>query len=90
MRKMWKNISEIIHKQKNNHISIKKYASKKNLSMTGQKLRMHLTIVFVNIDPNLTKNITQKDQSHISYRKYINASILSSFNFQLIDYESLK
>ena len=45
---------------------------------------------FLNIGPNLTKNIIQNDQSHISYRKYINASILSSFNFQLIDDKSWK
>ena len=45
---------------------------------------------FINIGPNLTKNIIQKDQCHISYRKYINSSILYSFNFQLIDYESFK
>ena len=45
---------------------------------------------FINIGPNLTKNIIPKDQSNISYRKYINASILSSFNFQLIDDESLR
>ena len=45
---------------------------------------------FMNIGPNLTKNVIQKEQSNISYRKYINASILSSLNFQLIDDESLR
>ena len=45
---------------------------------------------FINIGPNLTENIIPKDQSNISYRIYINASILSSFNFQLIDDESLR
>ena len=43
MRKMWNTISEIIHKQKNNHTSIKKYVFKKNVSITRQKLRIHLT-----------------------------------------------
>ena len=45
---------------------------------------------FIKIGPNLTKHIIQTDGSHISYMKYINLTILSSFNFQLIDDESLK
>ena len=36
---------------------------------------------FINIGPNLTKNIIQKEQSHISHKKYINNSILFSLNF---------
>ena len=44
---------------------------------------------FLNISPNLTKNIIQKI-SHIFCRKHIKASILSSFTIQLIYYESLK
>ena len=40
---------------------------------------------FMNKGPNNTK-----DQSYISYNKHINNSILSSFNFQLIDDDVLK
>ena len=45
---------------------------------------------FINIGQHLTKIFIQNDQSHISCRKYINASFLSSFNFQLIDDETLR
>ena len=90
MRKMWNTISEIIHKQKNNNISIKK------ICVQGKRINDQTEIAnifndfFINIGPNLTKSIIEKDQSHTSYKKYINNSILSSFNFQLIDDEALK
>ena len=90
MRKMWNTISEIIHKQKNNHTSIKKICFQEKYISDQTEIANTFNDFFINIGPNLTKNITQKDQSNISYRKYINASILSSFNFQLIDDESLR
>ena len=88
MRKMWNTISEIIHKQKNNHTSIKKICFQEKYINDQTEIANTFNDFFINIGPNLTKNIMQKDQSNISYRKYINASILSSFNFQLIDDES--
>ena len=45
---------------------------------------------FVKIDPmQLNEKHNKKNQSHFSQENN-NTSILSSFNFQLIDYESLK
>ena len=88
MRKMWNTISEIIHKQKNNHTSIKKICFQEKYISDQAEIANTFNEFFINIGPNLTKNIIQKDQSNISYRKYINASILSSFNFQPIDDES--
>ena len=88
MRKIRNTISEIIHKQKNNHLSIKKICFQEKYANDQAEIANTFDDIFINIDPNLTKNVIQKDQSHISYRKYINA-IFSSFNFQLIDYESL-
>ena len=90
MRKMWNTISEIIHKQKNNHTSIKKICFQEKYISDQAEIANTFNDFFINIGPNLMKNIIQKDQSNISYRKYINASILSSFNFQLIDDESLR
>ena len=87
---MWNTISEIIHKQKNNHTSIKKTCFQEKYINDQTEIANTFNDFFLNIDPNLMKNIIQKDQSNISYRKYINASILSSFNFQLIDDESLR
>ena len=90
MRKMWNTISEIIHKQKINHTSIKKICFQEKYISDQTEIANTFNDFFINIGPNLTKHIIQKDQSNISYRKYINASILSSFNFQLIDDESLR
>ena len=87
---MWNTISEIIHKQRNNHISIKKICFQEKYFNDQIEIENTFNDFFLNIGPNLTKNIIQNDQSHISYRKYINASILSSFNFQLIDDKSWK
>ena len=89
LRKMWNTISEIIHKQKNNHTSIKICFQEKYIN-DQTEIANTFNDFFINIGPNVTKNIIQKDESNISYRKYINASILSSFNFQLIDDESLR
>ena len=44
MRKMWNTISEIIHKQKSNNISINKYAFKGNVLMMRHKLRIYSII----------------------------------------------
>ena len=90
MGKMWNTISEIIHKQENNHTSMKKNMLSRKYINDHTEIANTFNDFFINIGPNLTKNIIQKDQSNISYRKYINASILSSFNFQLIDDESLR
>ena len=87
---MWNTISEIIHKQKNNHTSIKKICFQEKYISDQPEIAKAFYDFFINIGQNSTKNIIQKDQSNISYRKYINASILSSFNFQLIDDESLR
>ena len=88
MRKMWNTISEITHKQTNNHISIKKICFYEKYINNQTEFANAFKDFF--IGPNLTKYIIENDQSHISYGKYIDASILSSFNFQLIDDESLK
>ena len=90
MRKMWNAISEIIRKQKNNHTSIKKICFQEKYICDQTDIANIFNDSFINIGPNLTKNMMQKDQSNISYRKYINASILFSFNFQLINDESLR
>ena len=90
MRKMWNTISEIIHKQKNNNISIKKICVQGKCINDQTEIANIFNDFFINIGPNLTKSIIEKDQSHTSYKKYINNSILSSFNFQLIDDEALK
>ena len=90
MRKMGKTISEIIYKQKNNHISITKICFQETYISDRTEIANTFNDFSTNIGPNVTKNIIQKDQSNISDRKYINASILSSFNFQLIDDESLR
>ena len=90
MRKMWNTISEIIHKQKNNNISIKKICVQRKCINDQTEIANIFNDFFINIGPNLTKNIIEKYQSHTSYKKYINNSILSSFNFQLIDDEALK
>ena len=87
---MWNTISEIIHKQKNNHTSITKICFQEKYINDQTEIANTFNDFFINIGPNLKKNIIQKDQSNISYRKYRNASILSSFNFQLIDDESLR
>ena len=87
---MWNTISEIIHKQKNNNISIKKICVLGKCINDQTEIANIFNDFFINIGPNLTKNIIQKDQSHTSYKKCINTSILSSFNFQLIDDEALK
>ena len=66
MRKMWDTISEIIHKQRKNDINIKK------IYVQGKCINDHTEIsnifndVFINIGPNVTKNIIHKDQSHTS------------------------
>ena len=90
MRKMWNTISEIIHKQKKNHTSIKKICFQEKNINDQTEIANTFNDFVINIGPNLTKNIIQKDHNNVSYRKYINASILSSFNFQLIDDESLR
>ena len=90
MRNMWNTLPEIIHKQKNNHTSIKKICFQEKYINDQTEIANTFNDFFINIGPKLTKNIIQKDQSNISYRKYINTSILSSFNFQLIDDESLR
>ena len=80
----------IIHKQKNTHISLKKIYFQEKFINDQTEIANTFNDFFINIGPNLTKNIIQKDHSNISYRKYNNASILSFFNFQLIDDESLR
>ena len=73
-----------------NHTSIKKICFQEKYINDQTEIANTFNDFFINIGPNLTKNIIQKNQSNIAYRKYINASILSSFNFQLIDDESLR
>ena len=90
MGKMWNTISEIIHKQKNNNISIKKIYVQGKCINDQTEIANIFNDFFINIGPHLTKNSIEKDRSHTSYKKYINNSILSSFNFQLIDDEALK
>ena len=89
MPKMWNTISEIIQKQKNNNISIMKICVQGNCIIDQTEIANIFNDFFINIGPNLTKNI-KKDQSHTSYKKYINNSILPSFKCQLIDDEALQ
>ena len=90
MRKIWNIKSAIIHKQNDNYIS------KKTIYVQGKCINGQTGIAnifndfFVNTGPNLTRNIIQKYQSHISYKNYINNSVSSSFNFRLIDNDLLK
>ena len=90
MRKIWSTLSEIIHKQKENRISINKICFQGKYIDDQTEIGNTFHDFFIKIGPNLTKHIIQTDGSHISYMKYINLTILSSFNFQLIDDESLK
>ena len=70
-------ISEIIHKQKNNNISIKKICVQGKCINDQTEIANISNDFFINIGPNLTKSILQKDQGHTSYKKYINNSVLS-------------
>ena len=88
MHKMWNTISGIIHKQKNNNISIKKICVQGKCIYDQTEIANIFNDFFMKIGPNLTKNIIEKDKSHTSYKKY--NSILSSFNFQLIKDDALK
>ena len=81
MRKMWNTISAIIHKQR-------KYASKRNVLMITEIANI-LHDFFYKQGPKL-KSIIQKIKATFFYKKYINNSVLSSFNFQLIDDDALK
>ena len=75
----------MIHKQKNNNISIKKICGQGKCINDQTEIANIFNDFFINIGPNLTKNITENNRSHTSYRKYKINSILLSLNFQLID-----
>ena len=68
MRKMWNTISYIIHKQKNNNISIKKICVQGKCTNDQKEIANIFIDFFINIGPNFTKNIIEKDQSHTSYK----------------------
>ena len=74
MRKMWNTISEIIHKQKNNNISIKKICVQGKCINVQTEIANIFNDFFIKIGPKLTKNIIEKDPSHTFYKKYINNS----------------
>ena len=63
MRKMWNTISEIIHKQKNNHISIKEICFQDIYINDQTEIANTFNDFFIDIGPILTKNIIQKDQN---------------------------
>ena len=70
MRKMWNTILEIIPKQKNNNISIKKICGQGNCINDQTEIANIFNDFFINVGPNLlkTKNIIEKDRSHTSYK----------------------
>ena len=59
MRKMWNTISKIIHKQKNNHINMKKICFQEKCTNDLIEIANTFDDFFRNVDPILTKNIIQ-------------------------------
>ena len=55
MRKMWNTLSGIIHKQKNNNISIKKICIQGKCINDQTEIANILNDFFINIGPNLPK-----------------------------------
>ena len=68
MRKMWNTISEMIHKQQNNNISICQIFLQGKCINDQTEIANIFNDFFINIGPNLTKNIIQNNQSHTSYK----------------------
>ena len=61
MRKMWNTISEIIHKQNNNHISIKKIGIQGKCINDQTEITYIFNDFFINIGPNLTNKANLRD-----------------------------
>ena len=60
MRKMWNTLSEIIHKQRNNNISVTKIFVQGKCINDQTEIANIFNDLFINIGPNLTKNIIAK------------------------------
>ena len=83
MRKMWNTISEIIHQQKNNNVSIWKICVQGKCINDQTEIANIFNDFFISIAPNLIKNIIEKYQSHTSYKKIHKQFHLIVFQFSV-------
>ena len=89
MRKMWNSISDLLNKSKNKKTGIKNIIVQGNSITDPQEIANHFNDFFINIGPSLNKKMAKSDNQK-EYIKYLNHAILTSFNFDLTDDESLK
>ena len=88
IRRVWGTINEIISKKN------KKESCIKTIIKDGKRIRDPKKIVetfnnfFINIGPNLTKNMEMNQNKH--FLKFLNQNILTSFSFTLRNEEQIK
>ena len=83
MRKMWTAINEIICKTKHKKVCIKAIATGRKLIKDPDIIAKKFNEFFVNIGPSLLKNNCLIENK--TYQMYMTKTILTSFQFSLID-----
>ena len=83
MRKMWTAINDIICKTKSKKVGIKAIATEGKLIKNPKIIAEKFNEFFVNIGPSLVKN--NRPIANKTYQMYMNKTILTSFQFNLID-----
>ena len=83
MRKMWTAINEIICKTKHKKVCIKAIATGRKLIKYPDIIAKKFNEFFVNIGPSLLKNNRLIENK--TYQMYMTKTILTSFQFSLID-----
>ena len=84
---MWKYISEIICKSKNNPNGVKAILSKGNTLSQSVDIANRFNNFFFDIGPSLGKEI-RRDRNH--NEKYLNRHIFTSFHFEVVDNNDVK
>ena len=87
IKKTWKTIADVIQILKNKPNGIKCILDNGRLVTDLLEITNKFNDLFINIDPSLTKNMPTT-RNH-NYGKYLTGNILSSFQFDLVDDDTI-
>ena len=88
IRRVWGTINEIISKKNKKESCIKTIIKDGKRIRDPQKIVETFNNFFINIGPNLTKNMEMNQNKH--FLKFPNQNILTSFSFTLSNEEQIK